>query len=144
MKNLVFPENGGSLHEFTSQYHHESRALNLMSRDPTLVWFSNNLSPFPQHVTIKLKKKAKIHRVGVFVHGENNQNPKQIKIAISNDDKKYTDIWETPVEKKSGDVLYTPKEPIEAEYIRYVVLENYGGSGVHISKVYAFGEFEDK
>lgn len=45
MKNLAQPDNLGSIHKFSSQYHHESRCLNLMERDPTLVWFSHSLEP---------------------------------------------------------------------------------------------------
>ena len=50
-----------------------------MNRDPTLVWFSHSLEPLPQYVIIKLDKLSKLKKVGLFIHGENNQNPKRKK-----------------------------------------------------------------
>jgi hypothetical protein len=55
-----------------------------MNRDPTLVWFSHSLEPLPQYVIIKLEKKSTLKRVGIFIHGENNQNPKRIFFLVSN------------------------------------------------------------
>ncbi len=54
MKNLAVAENGASIKDFTSQYHHESRCLNLMTRDPSLVWFTHTNEILPQHVVIEL------------------------------------------------------------------------------------------
>lgn len=85
MRNLAMPDNGGSIFKFSSQYHHESRCLNLMERDPTLVWFSHSLEPLPQWVIIKLEKKFTVKKVGIFLHGENNQNPKRKKSMFLND-----------------------------------------------------------
>lgn len=48
-----------------------------MNRDATLVWFTDVAEPLPQHVTIKLQKPSYIKRVGIFIHGENNQNPRR-------------------------------------------------------------------
>ncbi|KAL9643910.1 hypothetical protein ABK040_013320 [Willaertia magna] len=158
MKNLAMPDNGGSIHFFTSQYHHESRCLNLMNRDPCLVWFSHNLAPLPQHFIIKLQKLSQIKRVGIYIHGENNQNPKHIQIHVSKDGNEYNKLVDAEIEQRSGDFLYDlcgmnqiiekvnifdtneNKEEISAQYVKFEFTENYGGSGVYVAKCYVFGE----
>ena len=49
-----------------------------MTRDPSLVWFTHTQEILPQHVIVELKDMSKIRRVGIFLHGENNQNPKRM------------------------------------------------------------------
>ena len=126
--------------------HHESRCLNLLNRDPTLVWFTNNLSPLPQHVIIKLKNPTKINKLGFYIHGQNNQNPKHIQFEVSKDDQTYIPLIDDEIEQKAGDYLYGSEKLSEsgtdlvAQYVKFIITENYGGSGVHISKLYVFGE----
>ncbi|KAG2377636.1 hypothetical protein C9374_009152 [Naegleria lovaniensis] len=157
MKNLAMPDNGGCIESFSSQYHHESRCLNLMNRDPCLVWFSHNLAPLPQHFIIKLQKLSQVKRVGIFIHGENNQNPKHIQIHVSSDGVSYTKVVDAEIEQRSGDYLYDicglssvvervnifdsneNTKPVEAQFVKFEFTENYGGSGVYVAKAYVFG-----
>jgi len=134
--NLSLPEYGGVIHKYSSQYHHESRCLNLQERDGTLVWFSHSLEPLPQYVIIKLEKLQRIQRVGFFIHGENNQNPKHIMISTSTDDIKYETVIDEELEWKAGEYIYNVN--IDALYVKFTITENFGGSGVYISKLFIF------
>ena len=60
----------------------------------------------PQHFIIKLGKLSQVKRVGIYIHGENNQNPKHIQIHISNDGNSYTKVVDAEIEQRSGDFLY--------------------------------------
>lgn len=46
----------------------------------SLALFSGSWSAVPQSVTFELKEMAAIKRVGFFLHGENNMNPKRMTI----------------------------------------------------------------
>lgn len=137
-KNLCVGPNGAELHEFSSQYHHESRALNILLRDPTFVWFSSYYESLPQHITIKFAEKHKIRRLGVYLHGENNQNPKVLEFYLGTDPNNMQLVKKVELEHRAGEHIYDLDTPIEAQYIKTRCLENFGGSGVCISKILAF------
>mmetsp|Transcript_17619 Transcript_17619/g.30345 ORF Transcript_17619/g.30345 Transcript_17619/m.30345 type:complete len:147 (+) Transcript_17619:57-497(+) len=140
MKNLVLSDNGGSIIEFSSQYHHESRCSNLLIRDPGLVWFSSVAEPLPQHVVFKLQTSSEIKRVGIYLHGENNQSPKHITISLSLDGKTWEQVVDAELEHRGGDHLFDLNTPVLATYAKLTVTENFGGSGIFVSKFYVFGE----
>ncbi|KAH0789926.1 F5/8 type C domain containing protein [Histomonas meleagridis] len=137
-KNLCVAPNGATVYEFSSQYHHESRALNIVLRDPTFVWFSSYFESLPQYLTIKFDKTYKVRRLGVYLHGENNQNPKVIEFYLGTDPNNMKLAKKVELEHRAGDHMYDLDEPIEAQYIKTKVLENFGGSGIYISKILAF------
>lgn len=137
-KNLCVAANGASLHEFSSQYHHESRASNILLRDPTFVWFSSYYESLPQHLTIKFGGTYKIRRVGCYLHGENNQTPKVVEFWLGTDPENMTMVKRVELEHRAGDHLFDIDEPIEAQYMKTRILENYGGSGICIAKLLAF------
>jgi len=128
---------------FFSQYHHESRCLNLLNRDPSLVWFSDALAQLPQQVIFEFKELAAIKRVGVFLHGENNMNPKHLEIWLSADEKDWKRVVDTELEHRAGDHLFDLGDKLDnmlrAKFAKFVITENFGGSGIHISKAYVFG-----
>ena len=136
-QNLLYHPNT-SIHSFTSEYHHESRCLNLLNRSPTLVWFTDNLAPLPQHVIIKLPFTTQLNRLGFYIHGENNQNPRKVEIWTSLDEKEWKRVVQDEFEKKAGDRVYSVDE--KAQFVKYRICSNYGGSGVHVSKLFAFGK----
>ncbi|GKT20158.1 F5/8 type C domain-containing protein [Aduncisulcus paluster] len=142
MKNYSLKEFGASLKEFTSQYHHESRCINILLRDPGLCWFTSVFEPLPQHVVIDMGKEITMHKVGIFLHGENNQNPKRIKFEISKNMKEWKEIVESEVEWRGGDHMWgIPKDTtFEGRYCRYTIMENFGGSGAYTTKLYLFGK----
>lgn len=137
-KNLCVSPNGAEVYEFSSQYHHESRALNILLRDPTYVWFSSYFESLPQYLTIKFDKVYKIRRVGVYLHGENNQNPKVIEFWLGKEPENMVLAKKVELEHRAGEHIYDIDVPIEAQYIKTRVLENFGGSGIYISKILAF------
>ena len=137
-KNLCVGPNGATVYEFSSQYHHESRASNILLRDPTFVWFSSYYEPLPQYLMIKFDKVHKIRRIGVYLHGENNQSPKKIEFSLGTDPKDMKVVKCVELEHRAGDHLYDLDSPIDAEYIKVNCLENFGGSGVCIAKILAF------
>mmetsp|Transcript_8579 Transcript_8579/g.12650 ORF Transcript_8579/g.12650 Transcript_8579/m.12650 type:complete len:212 (+) Transcript_8579:32-667(+) len=140
MKNLALFEHGASIEHVTSEYDRNSKATNLLKRSSTRIWFSNNQCLLPQEVIIKLQDVTRIQRVGLFLHGVNNQNPKQIKICGSYENDDYFDLVPmTELEYRSGDFFFDLPLSKMARYIKICILENYGGSGVHLSKVYIFG-----
>eukprot|EP00741_Cyanophora_paradoxa_P010420 tig00000037_g10075.t1 len=139
-RNLIVSENGGSIVEFSSQYHHESRCLNLLIRDPGLVWFSSVTEPLPQHVVFKLAEPSSISRVGIYLHGENNQSPKHLQVLLSADGLKWDAVVDAELEHRAGDHLFDVPERPRASFLKLVVTENFGGSGIFVSKAYCFGE----
>mmetsp|Transcript_41307 Transcript_41307/g.66996 ORF Transcript_41307/g.66996 Transcript_41307/m.66996 type:complete len:147 (-) Transcript_41307:97-537(-) len=140
MRNLVVSDNGGTIVEFSSQYHHESRCSNLLLRDPGVVWFSSVSEPLPQFVIFKFAHLSKIKRVGIYLHGENNQSPKHIQIHLSSDGISWDKLVDCELEHRAGDHLYDVADGLVAQYLKYVVTENFGGSGAFVSKIFAFGE----
>lgn len=118
----------------------------------------------PQHVTIKMKQMARIKRVGFLLHGENNQNPKHVQIFLSNDNKNFEKVVDAEIEQKAGDYIYEflPNQEVqtkslqdiwestnenekkeewkEALFVKFEYTQNYGGSGIYVSKVFVFGE----
>eukprot|EP00029_Vermamoeba_vermiformis_P009323 TRINITY_DN4610_c0_g1_i1.p1 TRINITY_DN4610_c0_g1~~TRINITY_DN4610_c0_g1_i1.p1 ORF type:complete len:156 (-),score=21.43 TRINITY_DN4610_c0_g1_i1:7-441(-) len=139
MKNLCVAENGAEIDSFSSQYHHESRALNLLDRVTSKVLFTHVKASFPQWIIFKLGAVSTLHKLGIYLHGENNQNPAKIAVHVSDDKENWTQVLQENIEHRAGDHLFTLKEPVTARYVKYVVLENYGGSGSFTSKFYAFG-----
>eukprot|EP00127_Corallochytrium_limacisporum_P005373 Clim_evm49s203 gene=Clim_evmTU49s203 len=144
MKNLTLEANGGRIAEFTSQYHHESRCSNLLSKDSSIVWFSSVGEPLPQYVVFELSETTKLERVGIFLHGENNQNPKHITISCSNvlseDKSNFHMLVDQEIEHRAGDFLWDVSPPVLARFIMFAVTENWGGSGIYIAKCFAYGE----
>ncbi|KAH7821646.1 uncharacterized protein MONOS_13443 [Monocercomonoides exilis] len=140
MKNWILKENGGSIVEFSSQYHHESRCLNLLTRDPTLCWFSGRSPAVPQHVIFSFSTKVDLKRVGIYLHGESNQNPKYLIIQTSLDGKNFTTVAESELEQRAGDHLFDLPELVTASFIKFIITENFGGSGIFVTKALAFGE----
>ncbi|KAJ4460451.1 hypothetical protein PAPYR_3495 [Paratrimastix pyriformis] len=161
LKNLTITENGGAIEEFSSQYHHESRCLNLLTRDPTLCWFTDVSKQLPQHVILRFAAPSRIYRVGIYLHGENNQNPKHIQIWLSPDKERWTEVVDAELEQRGGDHLFDlpeglaglpiaqitsrpaplvgPGAGMVARYVKYVVTDNFGGSGIYTTKIFAFG-----
>lgn len=137
-KNLCVKDNGADVFEFSSQYHHESRALNILLRDHTHVWFSSYYLPLPQHLTLKLNNVYKIRRVGVYLHGENNQNPKLIEFLLGKTFETLKVVKTAELEQRAGEHFFDLDEAVEAQFIRVNCIENFGGSGVCIAKIYAF------
>ena len=137
-KNLCTKPNGATVVDFTSQYHHESRALNILLRDPTFVWFSSYTESLPQSITLKFDKVHPVGRVGIYLHGENNQNPKTVEFYLGKtiDDMKL--VKSVTLEHRAGDHFWDLDSPVEAEYIKLNVTENFGGSGIYVSKLFAF------
>ncbi|KAL0230709.1 hypothetical protein PCE1_004265 [Barthelona sp. PCE] len=141
MKNLCISENGASIVDYSSQYHHESRVSNLLLRESNLVWFSDIEALPPHYVTFKLDEVHKISRVGIFLHGESNQNPAHIEFQLSEDNENWTSIVNEPIEHRQGDFFYDLPN-ISSQYVKLIVHSNFGGSGIFISKVYAFASLE--
>ncbi|GIQ91439.1 hypothetical protein KIPB_014692 [Kipferlia bialata] len=61
-KNYSYQCNGGKLHSFSSQYHHESRALNLVMRDHAICWFTSAAEPLPANVVIDMGQQISLNR----------------------------------------------------------------------------------
>jgi hypothetical protein len=59
-------------------------------------------------------------------------------IEISNDDKGYHKIVDEEIEHKAGEFLYRVDE--KCQYVKFTLTENYGGSGIYVSKVFVFGK----
>ena len=137
-KNLCVSANGASLYEFSSQYHHESRACNILLRDPTFVWFSSYYESLPQHITIEFSSIHKIRRLGIYLHGENSQNPKVIEFWLGTTPEKMEVVKTVELEHRAGEHIFDLEKPVEAKFIKVRVLENFGGSGIYISKILAF------
>jgi hypothetical protein len=137
-RNLCVADNGASLHEFSSQYHHESRASNILLRDPTFVWFSSYFEPLPQFLTLKFNKTYRIRRVGVYLHGENIQTPKIMEFWLGKTPDSMILGKRVELDYRAGEHIFDLDEPCEAEYMKTLVLENFGGSGICISKMFAF------
>eukprot|EP00003_Mantamonas_plastica_P029818 TRINITY_DN714_c0_g1_i2.p1 TRINITY_DN714_c0_g1~~TRINITY_DN714_c0_g1_i2.p1 ORF type:complete len:167 (+),score=21.53 TRINITY_DN714_c0_g1_i2:72-503(+) len=143
MKNLAVADNGADIIDFASQYVHESRCLNLLNRDMSLVWFTHVAEPLPQHVTFELAGMANVSKLGIYLHGESNQNPSHIQIYHSEDNENWTQEIDTDIEFRAGDHLYDLEKEVQAKYVKFVVTENHGGSGIYISKCYVFGEIDE-
>jgi len=58
-------------------------------------------------------------------------------------------VVDEEIQQKAGDYLFdqdhmrqlvgSKEEHLNAQYVKFIITENYGGSGVHISKLYVFG-----
>jgi hypothetical protein len=126
------------VHEFSSQYHHESRASNILLRDPTYVWFSSYFESLPQYLTIRFDRVYSVRRVGVYLHGENNQLPKVIEFLVGVTPDALVPVAKVQLEHRAGEHLFDLPAPVAGQYLKTHVLENFGGSGVCISKIIAF------
>ncbi|KAA6353514.1 MAG: hypothetical protein EZS28_050959, partial [Streblomastix strix] len=67
-----------------------------------------------------------------------------IIIEVSQDNKQYTTLIDTELEHRAGDHLYDLPQPIVAQFLKLTITENYGGSGIFVHKVFAFGEEANK
>ncbi|KAL0244530.1 hypothetical protein GEMRC1_008614 [Eukaryota sp. GEM-RC1] len=139
MRNLAISESGAEIVEFSSQYHHESRCSNLLLRDASLVWFTHVSCQPPHFVVMKFADPSVIHRVGVYLHGENNQNPRIVNFYLSMDGSTWENVTEGELEHRAGDHLFDLENPMDACFIKLEITENFGGSGIYVSKLYAFG-----
>jgi hypothetical protein len=137
-RNLCVGPNGASVFEFSSQYHHGSPAANILLRDPTHVWFSSYYESLPQFLTIKFNKLYKVCRVGVYLHGENIQNPKVIEFWLGPTPDGLVLAKKVELEHRAGEHLFGLDSAVPAQYLKTRVSENFGGSGVMISKILAF------
>ena len=137
-KNLCVSANGAKVYEFSSQYHHESRACNILIRDPTYVWFSSYHESLPQYLILELNGTYSIKRVGIYLHGENVQNPKVIQFYLGTDPANLKSVLKVELEHRAGDHIFELDEAVEAKYVKAEVHENFGGSGTYISKIFAF------
>ncbi|KAL0224197.1 hypothetical protein P9112_003587 [Eukaryota sp. TZLM1-RC] len=140
MRNLAIAESGAEIVEYSSQYHHESRCSNLLLRDASLVWFTHVSCQPPHHVIMKFPALSRVHRVGVYLHGENNQNPRQLNFYLSLNGSLWECVAEGELEHRAGDHLFDLEKPYEAQYVKLEITENFGGSGIYVSKLYVFGE----
>jgi hypothetical protein len=136
-KNLCVAANGATVHEFSSQYHHKSRASNILLRDPTFVWFSSYFESLPQHLTIKFDRVYKVRRVGVYLHGENNQLPKVVEFLVGVTPDALVPVKSVTLEHRAGEHVFDLADPVPGQYLKTQVLENFGGSGVCVSKIVA-------
>jgi hypothetical protein len=137
-RNLCVGPNGASVHEFSSQYHHGSPASNILLRDPTFVWFSSYYESLPQFLTIKFNQLCKVRRVGVYLHGENVQNPKVIEFWLGPTPDSLVLAKKAELERRAGEHIFDLDSPVSAQFLKTRVTENFGGSGVMISKILAF------
>mmetsp|Transcript_25069 Transcript_25069/g.63068 ORF Transcript_25069/g.63068 Transcript_25069/m.63068 type:complete len:152 (-) Transcript_25069:149-604(-) len=150
MKNYSLEENGAKIIHFTSQYHHESRCSNLLNRNSGMVWFSSVTEPLPQHVIFGTPHPIDVKRLGIFLHGENNQNPRRIAFYVSDKEnpaeEDFVKVIERPLEHRAGDFLYRVEDMENQDKLKEVrsvklqALENSGGSGIYVSKVYIYGQ----
>lgn len=114
---------------------------NLIEPDPSCCWFSSAYAPLPQHVVIKLRAPVTMEQIGVYLHGENNQNPQEVKFYVSADGESYDEVVYDTLEQRPGDFLWRVHKQ-HVQYVKYEVLENYGGSGAHTAQVYVLGTAE--
>ncbi|KAG9394913.1 F5/8 type C domain containing protein [Carpediemonas membranifera] len=136
-RNYSIAENGASIHSFTSQYHHESRCSNLLLRHPSLCWFTSVSEDFPQSVVIDMGQNIALFKIGFFLHGENNQNPKHIQFHVGMTPEDMKQVADDELEHRGGDFMYECKET--ARFVKYTITENYGGSGSYTTKLFLFG-----
>ncbi|KAH0571355.1 F5/8 type C domain-containing protein [Spironucleus salmonicida] len=127
--------NSAKVLDFTSQYHHGCGIDNLLQRDPSICWFSSAYAPLPQHIDFELQKVSKITQIGLFLHGENNQNPKVIKFyaKIQNE---WQVITSQTLTQRPGEWIFDVQA--ESQFLRYEILENYGGSGSYTTLLMAY------
>ena len=148
--NYSLSDNGASLVAFSSQYHHESRADKILHRSPTLCWFTSIYEDFPQYIIVDMGKLVNLSRIGIYSHGMNNQNAKEIYFQFVKElpaeehfnDPSYfgPEVERHQLEHRAGDFIWDLEQPIEARYARLCIVDNYGGSGAFITKMYLFGE----
>jgi hypothetical protein len=63
----------------------------------------------------------------------------EIEVHVSTDGQLFSKVLEKELEHRAGDHLFTLKEPVTALFVKYVVVDNFGGSGSFISKCYTYG-----
>eukprot|EP00767_Chilomastix_cuspidata_P002975 gnl/Chilomastix_cuspidata/3098.p2 GENE.gnl/Chilomastix_cuspidata/3098~~gnl/Chilomastix_cuspidata/3098.p2 ORF type:complete len:147 (+),score=40.48 gnl/Chilomastix_cuspidata/3098:31-471(+) len=137
--NLSLAEHGASIAEFSSQYHHESRCSNLLIRSPTLCWFTSVHETFPQHVVIDMGREVRLARVGLFLHGVNNQNPREISFEAATElAGPWSDLAAAELEHRAGDHMFDLPAPCAARFVRYTIRSNFGGSGAFTTKLFLF------
>lgn len=68
-------------------------------------------------------------KVGIFLHGENNQNPKRnfsffkgldLIVEVSKDDSSYKKVVDSEIEHRAGEFLYSISE--EAQYVKFTLV----------------------
>eukprot|EP00703_Trepomonas_sp_PC1_P001113 JAP95493.1 hypothetical protein TPC1_11501 [Trepomonas sp. PC1] len=141
MKNYCLETEGASIHYFTSQYHHGCHVTNLIKSDPSCCWFTSAYTPLPQHVVIKLSKPVSIEKLGIFLHGDNNQNPQEIKFHVSSDGANFNEVVYDTCEPRPGDFIWNVQRK-NVQYVKYEILENFGGSGAYTTQIYVYGQVE--
>ncbi|KAG9393208.1 F5/8 type C domain containing protein [Carpediemonas membranifera] len=139
MKNYSLSDQGASIHSFTSQYHHGCACENLLLRHPSLCWFTSVNENFPQSVVLDMGQDIALDKIGFFLHGENNQNPKHITFHLgpTPDEAAMRLVVDSELEHRGGDFLYPVTET--ARYVKYTITDNYGGSGSYTTKLFLFG-----
>ena len=91
-------------------------------------------------VILSFSQPIDLSRVGIYLHGENNQNPKCILsfstfidsflsylysdliIQTSIDNKTFTTVAESELEQRAGDHLFDLEKPVTARYIKFIVV----------------------
>lgn len=89
----------------------------------------------PQSVTFRLCSESSVHKLGIFLHGENNQNPKRaprlrqpyhadIVISTSSDANSFRDVIDSEIEHRSGDHLFQLDPPVTAKFVKLTVVRS--------------------
>lgn len=137
--NFGVAENGARVVDFSSQYHHNSGVQNLVRQDPSVCWFTSVYAPLPQHVVIDMGQPVCLTRVGIFLHGENSQNPRRVSFACGADPACPEPLAEMDLPHRGGDHLCALPSPRVARFVRYTIFENFGGSGAYTTGLQLYG-----
>lgn len=138
-RNFVLRDNGAELVSFDSQYHHGCVVDNVLTRDYAACWFTNANLPLPQSLVIDLGRDVWLRRVGIYQHGQNNQNVRVLNVRCGSDRSCSKPVLSTTLRHIMGMHLFDLPADVKARYIMYEVAQNFGGSGSYISRLYAFG-----
>lgn len=138
-KNYSLSDNGASIYDFTSQYHHNSGVHNLLTRDPSVCWFTSVYVPLPQHVIIDMGSPVSLSSVGMFLHGENNQNPSHVSFHCGDTPECTEHLITKTVPHRGGDFIWLLECPHVARYVKYTIIDNFGGSGGYTTKLQLYG-----
>ncbi|GCA63729.1 hypothetical protein KIPB_011612, partial [Kipferlia bialata] len=82
--------------------------------------------------------------LGIFLHGESNQNPAHVRYEVSveapeSEACEWHTLVDTPLPQRGGVFMWEVEGGKTARYVRYTIDSNYGGSGAYTTKLYLFG-----
>ncbi|TNJ30518.1 F5/8 type C domain-containing protein [Giardia muris] len=143
LKNYGFLDHGARIVDFSSQYHHNSGVQNVILPDHSICWFTSVYVPLPQYAIVDLGQPILLSRIGIFLHGENNQNPSRIGFACGDTQDCSQPLLTTDLEYRGGDHLWDIP-PTVARYVRYTILDNFGGSGAYTTNLQLYGKPADQ